>query len=84
MTRNIKPVPASSSIILLLVLINAIAIKEGFTGDEKWYRVLIVGLPLLLLAIVNTRYAALGNLPVIKYLRNLLKTIRRKNPLQFF
>jgi uncharacterized membrane protein len=55
MTRNNEPVPANGIIILFLVLINVIAIKEGFIGNGKWYLVLILGLPLLLLAIANMR-----------------------------
>jgi hypothetical protein len=78
MSRDIKSVPAGNSIILLLVLINAIAIKEGFTGDEKWYRVLIPGVPLLLLAIANTRYAILRRAMVIGWFRHLFKRVRLK------
>ena len=53
--RNKKQVPASGIIILLLVLINVITIMEAYTGNEKWYWVLVLTLPLLLLAIINVR-----------------------------
>ena len=79
MVRYNKSVPTSGIIILILVLINAIAIREGFTGNGKWYWVLILSLPLLLLAIANIRqrkHSILRNFPVIGYFRYLLETVR--------
>jgi hypothetical protein len=38
-------------VITLLVLINAIAIRDGYTGQDIGYGVLLVSLPLLLVAI---------------------------------
>ena len=55
MSRNKKTFAARKIIILLLVLINIIAIKEGYTGNEKWYWALILTLPLLLLSIADAR-----------------------------
>jgi hypothetical protein len=55
MIQNKKRVPASGIIILLLVLANVVAIREGYTANEKWYWALVLSLPLLLLAIVNIR-----------------------------
>lgn len=55
MIRNKRRVPASRIIILLLVLGNVITIIEAYTGNEKWYWVLVLTLPLLLLAIINVR-----------------------------
>lgn len=55
MMRNKRRVPASRIIILLLVLGNVITIIEAYTGNEKWYWVLVLTLPLLLLAIINVR-----------------------------
>ena len=40
--------------ILLLVVINTVIIKTGFTEDPSWYRVLFVTIPLLLILIVNS------------------------------
>lgn len=55
MMRNKRRVPASRIIILLLVLGNVITIIEAYTGNEKWYWVLVLTLPLLLPAIINVR-----------------------------
>lgn len=55
MIQNKKRVPANGIIILILVLANIIAIREGYVAGEKWYWVLVLTLPLLLLAIVNIR-----------------------------
>ena len=67
-----KPISASKIIITFLVLLNAIAIRAGYTGNENWYWSLIITIPLLLLAILNThqkKHAVLRNFPVIGYLR---------------
>ena len=53
MTVKKKPIPARGSIILFLVLLNAISIRAGYSENEKWYWVLIITLPLLLLAILK-------------------------------
>jgi hypothetical protein len=53
MTVKKKPIPASGVIILFLVLLNAISIRAGYSENEKWYWVLIITLPLLLLAILK-------------------------------
>jgi hypothetical protein len=82
-----KPVSASGIIILFLVLLNAIAIREGYTGNEKWYWALTVTLPLLLLAILNIRqkkHAVLRNFPVIGYLRYFFESIRPEIRQYFF
>jgi hypothetical protein len=55
MARNLDPAPASKMSIAFLVLINTIAIRDGYAGNEKWYWMLIVTLPLLLLAIFTLR-----------------------------
>jgi hypothetical protein len=47
MIQNKKRDSISGHILLLLVLVNVIAIKEGYTVNEKWYWVLVFTLPLL-------------------------------------
>lgn len=87
MSRNQKTFAASKIIILFLVLVNTITIREGYTGNGKWYWVLIVTLPLLLLAIANVRqkkHAILRNFPVIGYLRFILESIRPEIRQYFF
>jgi len=53
MIQSKKRVQASGMIILLLVLTNVIAIREGYTDNEKCYWALVLTLPLLLIAILN-------------------------------
>jgi len=80
-------IPASGSIILFLILLNAIVLRTGYTGNEKWYWVLIVTLPLLLLAFLNIRqkkHAVLRNFPVIVYLRYFFESIRPEIRQYFF
>lgn len=55
MNQREKQVPANGLLILVLVLISTIAVTEGFTGNGKYYWVLIISLPVLLLAILNNR-----------------------------
>jgi glutamate synthase domain-containing protein 2 len=87
MIQNKIRVPASGIIILLLVLANVIAIREGYTANEKWYWVLVLTLPLLLLAIINIRqrkHALLRNFPVLGYLRYFFESIRPEIRQYFF
>jgi len=55
MIHNKKQVPAIGIAIVILGLANVIAMIEGYTNNEKWYWVLVITLPLLLLAITNVR-----------------------------
>lgn len=87
MIRNIKRVPVSGIIILLLVLANVITIIESYTGNERWYWALVLALPLLLLAIINVRqrkHAILLNFPVVGYLRYFFESIRPEIRQYFF
>ena len=74
-----KGIPASGMIILFLVMLNACALSAGYVSNAKWYWALGVTLPLLILAIWNTRqkkHALLRNYPLIGYLRYLFESIR--------
>lgn len=51
MIKNKKHIPAKNMAVGLLVLLNAVILANGFTMSEKWYWLLIVFLPLLLLAV---------------------------------
>src|SRR6187200_963329 len=87
MTGKQKPISASKIIIIFLVLLNAIAIRAGYTGNENWYWSLIITIPLLLLAILNIRqkkHAVLRNFPVIGYLRYFFESIRPEIRQYFF
>ena len=82
-----KRTSTSGIIVLFLVLINAIALKSGYTESQNWYMALIVTVPLLLLAVFNvrqTKNAILRNFPVIGYLRYFLESIRPEIRQYFF
>ena len=87
MTGKQKPISASKIIITFLVLLNAIAIRAGYTGNVNWYWSLTITIPLLLLAILNIRqkkHAVLRNFPVIGYLRYFFESIRPEIRQYFF
>lgn len=85
--RNKMKVPISGMIILLIVLINVTVIRQAFIGNERWYLVLIITLPLLALAVVNIlqrKHAILRNFPVVGYLRYFFESIRPEIRQYFF
>lgn len=85
--RNQKQIPLSGLIILILVLLSAVALKEGYTGNGGWYWILCLTLPLLLLAILNIRqkkHALLRNFPVVGYLRYFFESFRPEIRQYFF
>jgi glutamate synthase domain-containing protein 2 len=87
MIKNQKQVSASGLIILILVLVSAIALKDGYIGSGKSYWVLVFSLPLLLLAIINIqqkKHAILRNFPLIGYLRYFFESIRPEIRQYFF
>jgi glutamate synthase domain-containing protein 2 len=87
MTVKQKPISASGIIILFLVFLNLISIRAGYSENEKWYLVLIITVPLLLLAISNIRqkkHAILRNFPVIGYLRYFFESVRPEIRQYFF
>ena len=53
MKRPTHTLTTDRMMILLLVVINTIIIKTGFTEDPSWYRVLLVTIPLLLIVIFD-------------------------------
>jgi glutamate synthase domain-containing protein 2 len=87
MIQNKIRIPASGIIILILALANVIVIREGYVTNEKWYWVLVLTLPLLLLAIINIRqkkHAILRNFPVLGYFRYFFESIRPEIRQYFF
>ena len=53
--RNQKSIPVSRTIILIIVILNVVVIRDGYTGNGSWYYALILTLPLLILAIARMR-----------------------------
>lgn len=79
MITNQRYVPVNGLIIIILILVNAVILREAFTGSGKWYWALLLTMPLLLLAIKNVqqrKHAILRNFPVIGYFRYLFEYIR--------
>jgi len=74
-------------ILIILVLLNAVILSKGFTTNEKWYWLLIISLPLLLIAvrdIFQKKHALIRNYPLIGHLRYLLESIRPELRQYFF
>jgi glutamate synthase domain-containing protein 2 len=87
MIRKEKNISFRGSILAILILINVLTIKAGYTSNQDWYWVLIVTLPLLILAVLNMRqrkHALLRNFPLIGYARYFLESIRPEIRQYFF
>jgi glutamate synthase domain-containing protein 2 len=87
MLNKEKHISVSSSIILILVFLNAVVLQIGFTQNENLYMALIFTVPLLLVAIYDVkqkRHAILRNYPVIGRLRYFLESIRPELRQYFF
>lgn len=87
MSRNQHLISTSGTILLILLLVNAIILRSGITVDKRIYWWLILTLPLLFLAIIHRsqkKHAILRNYPIIGYLRYLLETIRPEIRQYFF
>ena len=68
MARNQQWLSVSGTIVGILVLLNGVIVQLAYTGNSNLYWLLLVTLPLLLLAIYNTRqrrHAILRNYPII-------------------
>lgn len=50
-----KKVSLSGMILAILIIINVLAIRAGYTSSQNWYWILIATIPLLILAILNMR-----------------------------
>ena len=53
MPTTYKRTSTNGMIILFLALMSAIALEAGYTDDQKWYTILIVTVPLIVLIVVN-------------------------------
>ncbi|MBE7172989.1 MAG: hypothetical protein INR73_20600 [Williamsia sp.] len=50
MHRTEKEASVGGSVVLLLVLLTAIAFEKGFVSDPKWYDLLYITIPLLMIS----------------------------------
>jgi hypothetical protein len=51
MKRNQRQVSVGSMVICLLVIFIAIALRSAYIGNEKWYWMLAIAIPILAIAI---------------------------------
>ena len=52
MAQNTKLTTVKTASVLMLVLLNVIIVKAGFITNDKWYWLLWVTIPLLIIAVV--------------------------------
>lgn len=50
---NQQPVSAGRVVAILLVLLNAIALKQGMVADPRWYLLLCITIPLLVICAIT-------------------------------
>jgi hypothetical protein len=55
MRRNQGKVSVINIVILLLAFINAIVLQQGLVSHPKWYLLLYITIPLLLISILVSR-----------------------------
>lgn len=55
MHRNQNKISVSGGSVLPLIVLNAIAVEQGFVSNPKWYCVLCITIPLLLILILMSR-----------------------------
>lgn len=51
MSENQNKKTEGKPMVLLLIVLNAIVLEQGFISDEKWYWLLLITIPLLLIAL---------------------------------
>jgi hypothetical protein len=53
MTTKEKSISVRDMVILFLVLVNVLVVKVGYSESMKWYWMLVLTVPLLILAILR-------------------------------
>lgn len=87
MISQIKLSSVSGRIILLLALFNIAVISAAILVHVRWYWLLLLTLPLLLLAVkdvLQTGHAIIRNYPLLGRLRYLFESIRPEIRQYFF
>ncbi|MEO6347831.1 MAG: FMN-binding glutamate synthase family protein, partial [Aquaticitalea sp.] len=87
MKRNQTIFSISRMILLAMVLINLMIISYSFAVNENLYWSLLITVPLLVLAVLNSRqknHALLRNFPLAGYLRYFFESIRPEIRQYFF
>jgi hypothetical protein len=55
MQRNQKEISARGLLLLVLIVITALAMREGLTQNTSWYSVAFITLPIVLLLLLPYR-----------------------------
>lgn len=55
MHRNQNRISAGSAIVLLLVFLTAISLEQGLVSNSKWYGLMYITIPLLLILLIVFR-----------------------------
>ncbi len=55
MQKNKEHVTPGGIVVLCLLMLNAIALKQGLVASSTWYFLLIPALPLLVASIINMK-----------------------------
>ncbi|MGV3658355.1 MAG: glutamate synthase-related protein, partial [Chitinophagaceae bacterium] len=87
MKRNTEHMAVSTAIVMFVAMINIIVVGVAYTAGAGWYWALLLTLPLLGLAIRDTRqkkHAVIRNFPIIGHLRYLFEGIRPEMRQYFF
>ena len=55
MHRDPQKIPAGGSLLLVLALSNAVVLEHGLVHDPRWYQLLYVTVPVLLILLLSRR-----------------------------
>jgi glutamate synthase domain-containing protein 2 len=87
MNKDSKPLSARNLILFMVVFMNAIILRNGFTINDTWYWGLLITVPMLVIAIIDItqrRHAIIRNFPLIGHLRYFFEFIRPELRQYFF
>lgn len=55
MSRNQQKTSAGGAMTLLAVFLNAIILEQGISQDKRWYTMLFITIPLLLISFIGVK-----------------------------
>lgn len=87
MNKDSKPLSIRNLIVFMVVFMNAIILRNGFTISNTWYWGLLITVPMLVIAIIDItqkKHAIIRNFPLIGHLRYFFEFIRPELRQYFF
>jgi glutamate synthase domain-containing protein 2 len=87
MNKDSKPLSIRNLIVFIVVFMNAIILRNGFTINNTWYWGLLITVPMLVVAIIDItqrKHAIIRNFPLIGHLRYFFEFIRPELRQYFF